>query len=407
MGSGIVTRKTVYQLVLSGLVLVAPVNAQQARFGAHAVGLVTHATPAMQGQDLTEGYLSQPGLSAHLRYKALEFSGMLNLEGLTLKRGELNAGVWGEGYMDRRHPHTYLHEAVLSATTDVLGSRFSLSAGRGFAPFGTDDPMARHFVKYPTNHHLSQILERLVLIGAVRSGPVIFEGAVFNGDEPLSPEDVGSFDRFGDSWSARATLLPVDGIELSGSLADVTSPEQPFGGGLDHVAWNAAARFERNVQGHDVYALVEVGRASERSGDLEVFHFNTALAEVAVERRGWGLALRLEQSDRPEEERQLNLFRSVRPATDNNILGTTEWTVVSARVSRTLQWKKLRAAPFIEVVRASADPNEKPAIIDPEGLYGSSKLWSFSIGIRSSVGMQHRRMGRYGAALPAVQEHTH
>ena len=89
-----------------------------------------------------------------------------NLEGWTLDRGELNAGVWGEGYVDRRHPHTFLHELILSATTSLAGFDASLSAGRGFAPFGTDDPMVRPFVKYPANHHLAQILERWVAIGA-------------------------------------------------------------------------------------------------------------------------------------------------------------------------------------------------------------------------------------------------
>ena len=33
----------------------------------------------------------------------------------------------------------------------------SLSAGKGFAPFGTDDPMSRPIFRYPVNHHLAQI----------------------------------------------------------------------------------------------------------------------------------------------------------------------------------------------------------------------------------------------------------
>ena len=43
----------------------------------------------------------------------LRFVGMLNLEGLTIANGELATGDWGEGFDDRRHPHTYLHEAML------------------------------------------------------------------------------------------------------------------------------------------------------------------------------------------------------------------------------------------------------------------------------------------------------
>ena len=38
----------------------------------------------------------------------------LDFEGLTLDRGQLNPGANGEGYADRRHPHTYLHEAIVT-----------------------------------------------------------------------------------------------------------------------------------------------------------------------------------------------------------------------------------------------------------------------------------------------------
>ncbi|MGQ0814086.1 MAG: hypothetical protein ACT4O1_06425 [Gemmatimonadota bacterium] len=373
-------------------------------WGAHAVGLVTHTTPAVQGRALTEGYITQPGVAVHAAIGSLAFSGMLNLEGLTLERGELNHGVWGEGYVDRRHPHTYLHEAMLTWSPRLFGTDVSVSAGRGFAPFGTDDPMVRHFVKYPSNHHLAQILERLLVIGAVRKGPVIIEGGVFNGDEPLSPKDVGSLDRFADSWSARATLVPMTWLELEASYADVTSPEQPLGGGLDHKAWNVSARVNRSLKQNQVYGLVEVGRAGEFSGELEIFHFHTVLIETAVRRGGWQIASRFEQSDRPEEEREPHQFpfRSVRPATDNNIFGITRWTTGSLQLSRSLSIGRFAIEPLLEVARLHAEPHEKPAILDPENLYGSSRLWSFSAGIRSSIGIWHTRMGRYGAAMPTA-----
>jgi hypothetical protein len=370
--------------------------------GAHAVGLITHTTPAIQGRSLTEGYLTQPGIMVQAGWGAFELNGMVNLEGLTLKRGELNHGVWGEGYIDRRHPHTYLHEAMLTWSPRVFGTDFSVSAGRGFAPFGTDDPMVRGFVKYPSNHHLAQILERLVVMGAVRRGPLILEGGVFNGDEPLEPADMGSFDRFGDSWSVRATVLPRPWMELTASYADVISPELPFGGGLDHKAWNVAARVSKEEAGRHFYGLLEVGRAGEFSSDLEIFELNTVLAETAYRVNGWQVAARYERSDRPEEERLLDLFRSVRPATDNSIKGITQWTTASFQASRALSIGPLRVQPLLEVARLWADPKEKPAILDPVNLYGSSKLWSFSAGIRSSIGMWHTRMGRYGVALPAT-----
>src|SRR5690606_34980716 len=85
----------------------------------------------------------------------------LNLEGLTQSDGELTFGAWGEGFLDKRHPHTLVHELMLSANLWRFGGgSLSVSVGKGFAPYGTDDPMSRPVAKYPTNHHLSQILER-------------------------------------------------------------------------------------------------------------------------------------------------------------------------------------------------------------------------------------------------------
>src|SRR5687768_11220827 len=125
---------------------------------------------------------------------------MINLEGATLARGELNTGTYGEGYVDRRHPHSYLHELLVTARTGVrVGRRavaMSLATGRGFAPFGSDDPMSRPFAKYPVNHHLAQVLERLLVVGAARVGRVTFEGAVFNGDEPTDPGSLPKWSRF-------------------------------------------------------------------------------------------------------------------------------------------------------------------------------------------------------------------
>jgi hypothetical protein len=371
---------------------------QTVRVGAHAIGLLTHATPALLGEDKTEAYLTQPGIMVHAARGPLAFTGILNLEGLTLERGELNAGIWGEGYVDRRHPHTYLHEAVLSYQRDVLGTSVSVSAGRGFAPFGTDDPMVRGFVKYPTNHHLSQIPERLIVIGAARRGPFVVEAGSFNGDEPLSPDDLGRVDRFGDSWSARATLLLAAGLELQASYADVTSPEQPFGGGLDHKMWNASGRLSRGTTTKSWYALVEVGRTGEFSEEIEAFHFYTLLAEAALRAGAWRAGARFEHSDRPEEVRLTDLFRSVRPASDNSILGTTRWTSYTAQLSRRGALGALHAEPLVEISHLHARANQQPAVVEPKKLYGSANLWSLSVGIRMSFGRWHTRMGHYGAA---------
>ena len=276
--------------------------------GAQAIPLVTRAAPAMNGEARTEAYLTQPAVMGHLALLGgrLELTGTLSLEGLTLRRGELNAGIWGEGYVDRRHPHTYLHEAM--AVLRPLGTGraldVSLAAGKGFVPFGTDDPMARPFVKFPANHHLSQVLERAVGIAAVRGGPLLVEGALFNGDEPQGPGDLPSWGRFGDSWSLRGTLLPLPGVEASAGHARLESPEHPLGGVLDQRKWSAALRWERRAGGAArEYALVEWARTDEYDADRRVFSFPTLLAEGAVRRRGVEVAARWERTDRPEGER--------------------------------------------------------------------------------------------------------
>lgn len=375
--------------------------------GAHAVGLATHATPAIEGRDLTEAYLTQPAIMADAVFGPVELTAMLNFEGLTLDRGELNAGVWGEGYVDRRHPHTYLHEAVLTYQAAVFRGRASLSAGRGFASFGTDDPMVRPFVKYPSNHHLAQILERLLVTGAVQQGPVTLEASLFAGAEPVSPRDNGSLDKFGDSWSARLTVRPRAWLELQTSYASVHSPENEFGVGLDHEQWNFSARVERAVGAFDTYLLLEAGELSESDEEFRLFYFNTVLGEAAASRGDWQLAARFEISERPEEERELDIFRSVRPSAHFTILGITRWTIGTLQISRQERIGPFSVRPFAEVSHQRAKPLEEPAILDPDNLYGSSKLWSFSVGIRSTIGQWHQRMGRYGAARVAKGHHQH
>ena len=77
--------------------------------GAQAIGVATRESPAIDGRTLAEGYLTQPMIMAQLDPWSglLSLKGTLDFEGATIKRGELNAGIYGEGYIDRRHPHTY------------------------------------------------------------------------------------------------------------------------------------------------------------------------------------------------------------------------------------------------------------------------------------------------------------
>src|SRR5690349_5320523 len=237
--------------------------------GASGVLLMTHSTGTPQDRTLTEAYLTQPIISADWHRSALEALGMLNLEGLTIPRGELDLGAWGEGFVDRRHPHAYLHELMAGVRSPKGPITGSLYAGRGFVPFGSDDPMTRPFVSYPVDHHLAQILERLVVVGAVRGGPVVLEAAAFNGDEPLAPSTPPLARRFGDSWAMRGTLVGQSTLsvlghaELSASYANVKSPEFREGQGLDQRKAHIGLRLDGASGMFSRYALVEIARTSD------------------------------------------------------------------------------------------------------------------------------------------------
>lgn len=385
--------------------LSATAQQPQLKLGAQAIGLLTHATPAVAGESLTEKYLTQPNIFLHGSAGRFTLTGALNFEGWTLKDGELNAGTWGEGYYDKRHPHTYVHEAVLTFAGRLRGFDLSLSAGKGFAGFGSDDPMVRPLVKFPANHHLAQLLERLVLVGAVRRGPILVEGSTFNGDEPLNASSLGHLDNFADSWAARVTLLPGAGYELQGSYAFVNSPEQHEGKGWDQKKLSFSVRRERNAGSWPHYLLLEWLRTGEYNDAGKIVDLHSVLGEGSVERGRWRASGRIERTVRPEDERAGNIFRSPWPHVDEKIWGLTRWVIVSSSVSRSFELKRVRFAPLVEVGRQWAWPASEIALFDPNDLYGSDQLWSLSFGLRFGAGMRHARMGRYGVALPTSHDH--
>ena len=372
------------------------------RIGAHGVFLYTHADPVPRNRGLGEIRLVQPAVMVHAGAFAnrLRFIGTLDLEGVTIPNGELTPGAWGEGFIDRRHPHTYIHELMLTGE-QVLGEasggvRVSLSLGKGFAPFGTDDPMSRPIIRYPVNHHLAQILERAVVIAGVSAGPVILEGGLFNGDEPETPGDWPRLSRMGDSWSGRVTLIPLRNLEVQSSYASVHSPEHRLGSGTDQQKWSVSARWEAPVSGVPLFGLVEWARTSEAEG---FFVFHSLLAEGAWTRGRSRLHYRFERTERPEEERTLNPFRSVRPHFENSIHGTTRWTIHTLGYSLRLSVPKVRiaGAPFAEISYGRM-ARVGGGLFDIRPFYGRTSFWSFGAGIRLSVGMPVHRMGRYGVA---------
>jgi len=381
----------------------------RANWGLHAIGLASRVDPTIGGSIESELYLTQPFLLGRAEAMRGRLVGVaaINFEGITMPGGELAPGNAGEGFVDRRHPHTYLHEAVISVVPRAVDPAVSISAGRGFAPFGTDDPMVRPFVRYPANHHWSQVLERWVFIGAVRYGPATLEAGTFNGNEPGGPDDVGGLDRFADSWSVRATIRPLPGIEVQASRGFVKSPEHREGFGLDQRKWSTSARLQRDLAGDTrAYAFVEWAETDEYAGGRKTYIFTSVLAEAAIDRGSWRLGLRYERTTRPEEERLLDPFRTTRPHSDENILGATRWNTVTARAGRSFSLGGLGLEPFLEASRSSV-AEVTGAIFNPVAFYGSTEMLSISLGLRLRTGMQHERMGRYGVALPGGSGRGH
>jgi hypothetical protein len=360
------------------------------------------------GGSLTEVRVVRPMLMGRGSLFGGRLRGATSLdgEGWTIPDGELTVGGWGEGFVDRRHPHTYFHELMLSGLERIGGPegrvQVSLSAGKGFVAFGSDDPMNRVTFRYPVNHHWSQILERAVLIGGVAAGPVMVEGSLFNGDEPEEPGQWPNMERFGDSWAARLTLMPARGLEVAGSYAKVHSPEHREGAGLNDSKVHAMARWEGMAAGHPLYAMVEWARVEEGEG---AFVYHTMLAEGAYEIGPARLYYQFERTERPEEERVLDTkWRTIRPHLDNSTLGTTRWTINTLGAGREFHpegWP-IHVRPFVEASFARAS-KVGAGVFDPAVWYKGTEFWSVSAGVTLAFGphaLDHR-MGRYGVAEAA------
>jgi hypothetical protein len=362
-------------------------------WGAQAVPALTATSIVPGDRSLTEARVLLPVAMLH----AATFGGRLRLvatadfEKYTITHGELAPGNWGESFADRRHPHTLVHELILVGG----GAHLFVAAGKGFVPFGTDDPMARPAVRFPVNHHLSQILERAVAIGGARVRWVTLEGAVFNGDEPVSPGSWPAWDRFGDSWAGRLTLAPIPGFEGQVSVAAVHSPENRPGAGPDDRKVSVSTRWERGRW----YGELEWARTATADG---FFVYHSVLAEGAVTLPRHRPYLRIERSDRPEEERVFGSpFRTRRPLFENSILGITRWTVVTVGDALELRRGPVRWAPFVEgawigIARVGG------GVFDPNTFYGRERGASLTVGIRLAAGMRMHRMGRYAPALESA-----
>lgn len=381
---------------------------------ARAVATFSHADPIPGGGSKSEFTITQPTAMFDIRYRdRWTLNGALSLESLTIGDGELTLGAWGEGFVDRRHPHTTVHE-LMAAGRDLLGqidgeAQLGLAVGKGFVAFGTEDPMSRPFIRYPVNHHFAQLLERAVVTVQFAVGPIVVEGSLFNGDEPERPGQWpmirlpdGTW-RFGDSWSARMHLLPLAGIEVQASLAAVHSPEHREGSGGEARKSSLSARWQDAPSWGSRYALVEWARTSELEG---FFVFHSFLAEAEVRRGRVAVGYRFERTERPEEERTVDLFRTKRPHIENSILGITRWSLHTVRAGFDVSGPgNSRLTPFGEVTFGSVR-EVGVGIVDVIGIYGRQTVRQLTAGVVLTWGKTNHRMGRYGVlAATAHGEH--
>lgn len=364
--------------------------------------IVTAGEPFGRETHLTrrEAYLTQPAIMANLESpsRRVVLRTTLDFEQLSQPDGEYTFGGWGEGFIDKRHPHTLLHELMLSLNAwDTEAGSFSLSAGKGFAPYGTEDPMSRPVLKYPTNHHLSQILERWTVNAAWvhRSGWGL-EGAVFGGNEPKDAYDVSNIESFGNSWSGR--LSRRVGTAWEGSVSYARVIEEHGAGDETTALANAALRYAGNAGTSLLYALLEASVSDPEGGDDG---FWSILGEAQLSRAGHQPYARVEYATRPE------YHRSGAPGTeeffrydhDTHADGATRWVISTLGYGYVPQGDgRISSRPFVEVQHHYVSAEH--GALDPKALFGKRSFWSVSAGFRVFVGGGPMRMGTYGVLDP-------
>jgi hypothetical protein len=376
--------------------------------------MVTIGAPDLSDSPLarTGWYLNQPVIMANIESPASRFAlrTTLNFEGVSQPDGELSFGGWGEGFIDARHPHTLLHEFMVSANFRQGERRsFSLSAGRGFAPYGTDDPMSRPVTKYPTNHHLSQILERWTLNGVAVLGGWSLEAGVFAGREPTGPYDFAGIDAFGDSYAARLAFRPGAGRAPSppwefsvsaGSVREVHHDEA-----VRTTLVNAAIRHERAVaRDGRLYALVEASRAEDDDGES----YFALLGEAQLRAGPHRPYARVELATRPEYDREGapgtdGFFRYDH---DDHAHGATRWLITSVGYGFEATRLPVSVRPFIEAQHHRVSRERGGEEFEPDALFGGRSFLSLSAGLRIFFGGGPMRMGAYGVLDPMTLMHA-
>jgi hypothetical protein len=379
-----------------------------------AVGMAQAFPVATITENVTGYYLTQPAIMVNLESPGsrVVLRTTLNFEGITQPDGELTYGAWGEGFIDKRHPHTLLHEFMLSGNFFRGANSYSISLGKGFAPYGTDDPMSRPVLKYPTNHHLSQALERWTVNGTAQVGQWGVEAGLFGGAEPTGPYDFSNIESFADSWSTRLTRR--FGAESMGAwpwefslshayIVEVHHDERAF-----TRLYNAAIRHEDSHGDHRMYALVEASLS-----DPEHYEgFYSLLAEGAMTFGRHKPYARAEFSTRPEYQ----LSEPYRYHHDAEPAGASRWLILTGGYGLTAVGRQTSVRPFVEAQFARRSPHERA---DSYMNVSEKDFWSISLGARIFFGGEAMRMGSYGVldamtrmhkpmmTRPATEQHHH
>jgi hypothetical protein len=376
---------------------------------AQAFPIVSVGDPGGEDGDAfrhTGWYLTQPAIMSNAESSDQRFvlRTTLNFEGLTQEEGELTYGGWGEEFIDKRHPHTLLHEFMLSMNLwDVAGGDVSVSLGKGFAPYGTSDPMARPGLKYPTNHHLSQVLERWTANVAWLRGVWSIEAGVFGGQEPEGAYDFSNIESFGDSWSVRLARRFGAGSgasapwEVSASFASVTE----FAHTVEETTKlaNLALRRSAPLGEARLYALAEAS-VSFLEGHDELF---SVLAEARYESGRHQPYVRLEYARRPEYEREgpAGSDDFFRYHGHDDPMGSTRWLISTAAYAYELTGSPWSLRPFIEVQHHQVR-GDKGGVVATD-LFGTTSFWGISMGARIFLGGDPMRMGSYGVLDPMTE----
>jgi len=333
-----------------------------------------------------------------------------NFEAWTIGDGEVTPGAWGEGYLDRRHPHNLLHEAMLSWSHPELG--LSLSAGKGFALYGTPDPMSRPGAKYPTNHHLSQILERWVVSAAWQGARWSLEAGVFGGTEPKDPYDFGNITSFGDSWSARFGYRFEEGVRATvsyGNVLEPPEPQNPIPGvppepqgshprGRGHLV-NVSVGQDARIGAGRLEWMAEASRETHGGAD---YSFWALLGEARLDTGSSLPYLRVEYATRPEFARfgQPGSEDFYRYGFDDEAIGANRWLVATVGYAHRVRTGEFQFRPFVEGqgIRIEEDWGGFP----PAELFGSDRGWVLNLGMKIYWGGDPMPMGSYGVLAPMM-----